>query len=260
MAKARKSKFLTAVLAFFGGSFGLHRFYLGDHQAGFVFIFLTVFLSAFTIPVTAIMGVFEALRFFSMGQSEFDRKYNKHMTGTYSQDYRNQRSGKSSTKRTQKRQATNYKKRENPYKKTGFKKYEESDIEGAIDDLEEALKINPNDKSIYFRLACAYSLMEEPQESLNYLNEAIRQGYKDYDTINSIDDLAFLRISPQFQAYKAQGYHASAKGQLAAPKKGLLQDDLLLSQLKKLAELRERGLLSETDYQLEKQKLRTRRG
>jgi len=258
MAKARKSKFLTAVLAFFGGSFGLHRFYLGDHQAGFVFIFLTVFLSAFTIPVTAIMGVFEALRFFSMGQSEFDRKYNKHMTNTYSQDYRKQRSGK--TQKTRAKQPTNYKKRENPYKKTGFKKYEESDIEGAIDDLEEALKINPNDKSIYFRLACGYSLMEEPQESLNYLNEAIRQGYKDFDKINSIDDLAFLRISPMFQAYKAQGYSANPNAQLSAPKKGLLQDDLLLSQLKKLAELRERGLLSETDYQIEKQKLRTRRG
>lgn len=258
MAKARKSKFVTAVLAFFGGWLGLHRFYLGDHQAGFVFIFLTVFLSAFTIPVTTIMGVFEALRFFSMGQSEFDRKYNKHMTNTYSQDYRKQRSGK---REKTVRPPTNYKKRENPYKKTGFKKYDESDIEGAIDDLEEALKIDSTDKSIYFRLACAYSLMEEPQESLNYLNEAIRQGYKDFNTINSIDDLAFLRISPMFQAYKAQGYSANPQAQIASPrKKDLLQDDLLLSQLKKLAELRERGLLSETDYQIEKQKLRTRKG
>ena len=103
--------------------------------------------------------------------------------------------------------------------------------------------------------------MEEPQESLNYLNEAIRQGYKDFNTINSIDDLAFLRISPMFQAYKAQGYSANPQAQIASPrKKDLLQDDLLLSQLKKLAELRERGLLSETDYQIEKQKLRTRKG
>lgn len=254
MAKTRKSKLVTALLALFGGWFGLHRFYLGDTRAGLMFVFLMFMTSALKFPITTLMGFVEALRFFTMGQNEFDRKYNKHLTQGYTQDYRSR-----SAKQSRRPQPTNYNKRENPYKKTGFKKYAESDIEGAIEDLQEALKINPRDKDIYFKLAGAYSLMEKPQESLDYLNQAIQHGYQDYNTINSIDDLAYLRISPAFQAYKAQGYAASPKAQLSAPKQDLLQDDLLLAQLKKLSELRARGLLSETDYQREKIKLRTKK-
>ena len=255
MAKTRKSKTTAAILAFIGGMFGVHRFYLGDTKIGVVFVF--VLMTGILAPyATLLAGWIEAMRFLSMGQSEFDRKYNKHLTPGYRQDYEPRKGGK----RVKKTQPTNYNKRENPYKKNGFKKYAESDLEGAIEDLEEALNINAKDKDIYFKLACAYSLMEKPKVSLGYLNEAIQYGYKDFDTISKIDDLAYLRISPEFRAYKAQGYRSDSQGQLSAPKKGLLQDDLLLAQLKKLSELRARGLLSETDYEREKVKLKTRKG
>lgn len=252
MAKARKSKLVAGILAIFGGWAGIHRFYLGDTQVGIAYIAIMILTASVAFPVTTVMGFVEALRFLTMGQSEFDRKYNKHLTPGYQRDY----SSRGSKKRTAKPQPTNYKKRENPYKKNGFKKYAESDIEGAIEDLQEGLKIDSRDSSIYFKLACAYSLMEKPDTSLSYLNQAIEHGYKDFNTINSIDDLAYLRISPVYRAYKAQGY--SSKAQLSAPKQDLLQDDLLLAQLKKLSELRSRGLLSDTDYQKEKIKLKTR--
>ncbi len=246
--RPRKSKLVASILAFFGGSFGLHRFYLGEYQTGFVFVVMAIMFAGMRFPITTIIGFVEFFRLLSMGQSEFDRRYNKHLM--------HQPGGRKRTRKQQQSQPTNYRRRENPYKKNGFKKYKEYDIEGAIDDLEEALKIDPNDKEIYFKLACGYSLMEEPEEALNYLHHAIHElGYKDFEKIESIDDLAYLRISPVFQAYKANGYSPSPKAQLAAPKKDLLQDDMLLSQLKKLSELKARGLLSDIDFQKEKAKL-----
>lgn len=247
--KPRKSKVLAAILALFGGNIGLPRFYLGEFQIG---IFMIIF-TAILFPYTMVVNLFEFLRIFSMGQSEFDRKYNKHLLN----GQQPRRSSKRKAK-TQPKKSTNYKKRENPYKKTGFKKYKEYDIEGAIDDLEKSLEIDPNDKDIYFQLACGYSLMERPEDSLQFLQSAIQLGYDNYENINTIDDLAYLRISPVYQTYKANGYSTSPKARLAAPKQDLLQDDMLLSQLKKLSELRQRGLLSDTDFQLQKQKLMRR--
>lgn len=247
--KPRKSKILAAILALFGGNIGLPRFYLGEFKVG---IFMIIF-TAILFPFTMVVNLFEFFRLMSMGQSEFDRKYNKHLMNGQQQRQRG-------TRKPQRQQPapTNYKKRENPYKKTGFKKYTEYDIEGAIADLEKSLEIDPNDKDIYFQLACGYSLMERPEDSLQFLQSAIQLGFDNYEKINTIDDLAYLRISPVFQTYKANGYSTTAKARLEAPKQDLLQDDMLLSQLKKLSELRQRGLLSDTDFQLQKQKLMRR--
>jgi len=63
-----KDKNLAAVLAFFGGQVGLHRFYLGQVGLGIVYF----------IPfIGAMLGVIDAIAFLSMDQKTFDEKYNK---------------------------------------------------------------------------------------------------------------------------------------------------------------------------------------
>ena len=249
-----KSKWVAILLALFGGSIGLHRFYLGDGGGGIFYIMLFIFVTGIIkLPITQLLGFFDAFKLLTMSSRQFDRKYNSgHEDGL-------QR--RRTTERTQKdlyterkRQSTQKNiKRVNPYKNTGVNKYKEYDIEGAIADFEKGLKIEPNDVSLHFNLACGYSMQEEKDKALHHLNMAIRNGYNDVEKIKTHDDLAFLRIQPEFEKFAANGYRM--EGKINVKKKNLLEDDLLLSQLNKLAELRNKGLLSEEEFAHEKNKL-----
>jgi len=99
-------------------------------------------------------------------------------------------------------------------------------------------------------------MQEEKDKALYHLNMAIRNGYTDEEKIKTHDDLAFLRIQPEFEKFQANGYRM--EGKVNVKEKNLLEDDLLLSQLNKLAELRNKGLLSEEEFAREKNKLMRR--
>lgn len=251
-----KSKAIAILMAVFGGSFGLHRFYLGETGAGIFYIMLMIFTGAMQMPITGILGIFDAFRMLMMSPRQFDRKYNsghedglqrRRTTGRSQKDLYTERKRQSTQKSI---------KRVNPYKSTGVNKYKEYDIEGAISDFQKGLKIDPNDISLHFNLACGYSMQEEKDKALHHLNMAIRNGYKDVEKISTHDDLAFLRIQPEFEKFKANGYKMD--GKVNVNEKNLLEDDLLLSQLNKLAELRNKGLLSEEEFSREKTKLMRR--
>ena len=255
MARRRnvKSKAIAILLAVFGGSVGLHRFYLGESGAGIFYIMLLIFTGAMRMPVTGILGIFDAFRLLMMSPRQFDRRYNsgreeglqrRRTTGRTQKDLYTERKRQSTQKGI---------KRVNPYKNTGVNKYKEYDIEGAIADFEKGLQIEPNDVSLHFNLACGYSMQEEKDKALHHLNMAIRNGYRDLDKIKTHDDLAFLRVQPEYEKFEANGYRMD--GKVNVKEKNLLEDDLLLSQLNKLAELRNKGLLSEVEFAREKSKL-----
>ncbi len=88
------------------------------------------------------------------------------------------------------------------HKKQGLQKFKEYDYDGAIEDFETAILLDPKDISIHFNLACAYSLNENKKESLYHLEEAIKLGFKDFKKIESHDALAWLRIQPEFEKLK----------------------------------------------------------
>lgn len=238
-------------MAFVGGWVGAHRFYLGETGAGIFFVMLMVMTTAMRFPITGILGIIDAIRLLTMSERDFDRRYNpqfyekaRRNPGAYSgRDRYNQR----------RRTVTDTKSRANPYKKTGVQKYKEYDIPEAIKDFEEGLKIEPKDIALHFNLACAYSMEENKEKSLFHLSKAIEFGFKDMEKIKTHDNLAFLRIQPEFEEFVENGYKLSPS--MAKPEENLLQDDILLSQLNKLAELRKKGLLSEEEYVTEKQKL-----
>ncbi|MEM8526630.1 MAG: NINE protein [Bacteroidota bacterium] len=66
----RKDKNVAAVLAFFLGTFGIHRFYLGQIWLGILHCVLIV------TGISTIIGFIDAMVFFSMDQDRFDGKYN----------------------------------------------------------------------------------------------------------------------------------------------------------------------------------------
>jgi len=73
---SRKDKTTAALLALFGGVFGLHKFYLRKPQEGIFFIFLTIISTRFSFSISGILGIIDAVRLFMMKEEDFDRQYN----------------------------------------------------------------------------------------------------------------------------------------------------------------------------------------
>ena len=66
-----KSKLVAALLAFFLGGLGAHKFYLGSPVLGILYL---VFCWTF---IPAIIAFIEAIMFLFMSEADFDGKYNK---------------------------------------------------------------------------------------------------------------------------------------------------------------------------------------
>ena len=66
-----KSKFVAALLAFFVGGLGIHKFYLGKPGWGILYL---IFCWTF---VPAIIAFIEAIIFLCMSEADFNRKYNE---------------------------------------------------------------------------------------------------------------------------------------------------------------------------------------
>jgi len=254
-----KSKLVAALLALFGGSFGLHRWYLGDVGGGIFYLFLLFMTARLSFPLTGMLGVFEAIRFFSMTSKEFDSKYNgggARQRGARSQSRSRQRRGVLDAREFEQRKPKS-KRKANPFKGSGIKKYKNYELDGAEKDLLEAIKINDRDVDTHYTLASIYSLNENKDKAYYHLQQAVQLGMKNLEKINTDDALAYLRIQDDFDEFRKRGFIAkkTSGGQSKRPEENLLEDDVLLSQLNKLAELRKRGLLSESEFTLERKKL-----
>ena len=92
------------------------------------------------------------------------------------------------------------------FKKSGVEKYKEYDYKGAIEDFNKALEINPNDANAHFNIACAYSLTEKASKAFVHLDQAVANGYKNLESIETHDGLAYLRVQKTFDKFKANGY------------------------------------------------------
>ncbi|MDZ4682347.1 MAG: NINE protein [Saprospiraceae bacterium] len=259
-----RDKTAAGFLALFTGYLGVHRFYLGQVGMGILY-----FLLMFT-GISFVLGIIDAIVFFTMDQDRFDIKYNPQLferkmdVDFYrnTQNYREQRQAPQRRETTQQSQQSRTKqapptrgKQNATLKTSGVEKYKDFDYEGAITDFEKALEANPRDVAVHFNLACAYSLMENTEKSLFHLDKAVGFGFSDGKRIKEHDALAFVRVQPQFETFEQNGFRLAP--QLAEPK----ADDLLstapnlLEQLKRLGELRERGLLTEDEFSMQKKKL-----
>ena len=157
--------------------------------------------------------------------------------------------------RTRQRPTRNVRKtrKDNPYKKSGMEKYKEYDYKGAIEDFEKALTINDQDIATHFNIACSYSIMEEKEKAFFHLSKAVELGYSDTEKIKTHDALAYLRIQDEFEGFVQNGYKLKAGS--GAQQEQLTANNDLLEQLNKLAELREKGLLTQEEFELQKKKL-----
>ncbi|MEL5565896.1 TM2 domain-containing protein [Serratia ureilytica] len=69
---ATKDKVIAAIIAFFLGGFGIHKFYLRQTGWGILYI-----LFCWTL-IPAIVGFFEGIYYLLMSETKFNQKYNQH--------------------------------------------------------------------------------------------------------------------------------------------------------------------------------------
>lgn len=259
-----KKKTVAGILALVGGYMGLHRFYLGQIGLGIAYIFmLPILLSIGFLPILLI-GVLDGVLLLSMDQRKFDDKYNKDFVQKEGQTYANRRDDRYQDKPARSRVPNRAAAPDTaPLLKEGKEKFKDYDYQGAIEAFEKALTLDPQHVASHFNLACAYSLMENKDKSFYHLDRAVALGFDDTEAIKTRDHLAYLRIQPEFLTFQDNGYRLSK--QLSAPRESLLDSDPrvapqatrpdLLEQLQKLAQLKEKGLLTEEEFRTQKEKL-----
>jgi TM2 domain-containing membrane protein YozV len=290
-----KKRKTATILALLTGFLGIHRFYLGQPGLGVVYILLTVFsvgilpliLGLVDAAMFATMKdeIFD-LKYNRQPYQRGDRRFERESTSRTRRKQRDDRymdrkrrqdrevlkrrtQTRTSSRTAPSRRAPKVNtSRANPYKQSGVQKFKDYDYDGAISDFHKAIEISPRDVATHFNLACAYSLNEKTSDSIHHLKQAISFGYNNFDNIRNHDALAFLRIQPEYESFEASGFQLNTAqeqqtrstteqtpAQQQAPSAPPPQEDNLLEQLKKLAELRQKGLLTTEQYAVEKRRL-----
>lgn len=218
-----------------------------------IFFLLGMFTNT---PFFFIFAMFFFVRFIMMNQrQEGGRQQRNNQSRQQRQPQRNSDHRQRQRSEPQPIPQRQYRNRSNPFKKTGIQKYKDFDMKGAIEDFKQGLAIDPKDVALHFNIAAAYSLTEEKDLAYHHISEAVKLGFKDFKKIDSHDDLAYVRIQPEFDDFKANGYVLKAESRKIPVREEEVTDDRLLSQLNKLAEMRKKGLLSNDEFVLEKEKL-----
>jgi tetratricopeptide (TPR) repeat protein len=226
--------------------------------------------------VSLILGFIDAIVLLAMDQEEFDRRYNDHKSPGQYDRYRRQDTRRDyqrtsgsrppvyqpGTRKPPAHAQVPERHKANPYKQSGIKKYKDYELEDAIADFEKGLQINPKDIALHFNIACAYSLTEKVEKAYHHIDKAVEFGFTDFERIKTHDDLAYVRIQPQFDDFAAAGYRLKKEEPVPqtpeadqTPDINEVTEDKLLAQLKRLAELRDKGLITENEFSSEKQKL-----
>lgn len=315
-----KNKYLAALLAFFGGIIGLHRFYLEQKGLGIMMIFLSLISIGI---IGSIIGIIDSIIFLNMSNEKFEFKYNnpdqlpghgtrktryksyekkrqpspymgesksshrkdRRMARSEFSELKNERSRthQSFDRNSSKRRSSGkvaYGKKEalrkiNELKESGIAKFKDYDIEGSIQNFMEILKIDPYHIAAHFNLACGYSQLEKPQKTMYHLSMAVKAGFDDFDRIRTHEKLAYARIQPEWENFAKNGFifdvnkenpantnteeFIENKQAIDSSREKAEDEEVetvdLLKHLNNLKEQRERGIISETEFEIERRKL-----
>jgi len=148
----------------------------------------------------------------------------------------------------------------------GLRYFRDFEYDRAIIAFARALEKNPRDVASHFNIACSYSCEENAEKAFFHLDRAVALGFTDFERIRAHDSLAFLRVQPGYESFADNGYRlapdrSEEENVLANP---ITQEEMvelpeinddLLDQLQRLATLREKGLLTEDEFSVQKKRL-----
>jgi tetratricopeptide (TPR) repeat protein len=265
-----KNKFVAAVLAFPFGFLGVHRFYLGQRFLGALYLMTFVFTMIISVEenVPAVAFAFmlpfiDAILFYAMPKADFDDRYNrKRMRGA------KKMRRKPSYERTYDFERPAPRTSFAELKRLGIEAFRDHEYEEAADFFLDALEEKPDDKATHFNLACTYSLLRERDLALDHLDQAVAYGFEDFDKIYTHDALSYLRSFKEFDAFVDNDFQLPAKTKQANNNKRQpsleasdqlelppIESDNLLDKIIQLGELRDQGILTEEEFDLQKRKI-----
>lgn len=97
-------------------------------------------------------------------------------------------------------------KHDNPLKKKGLRLLNDYRLNEALEALIKAGDLDRLDAEIPLYMACVYSLKEDAVNGFACLLSARKKNLSDISVIDTHDMLAFLRLHPAFEAFRASGY------------------------------------------------------
>ena len=214
----RNDRITAAFLALFLTPIGVPFFYLGRTKLGMLCIAMTIFAHFPFKFFLAIAGVGLFFYYIGMSDEEFQARYRTKGLGrknriripvnnfksTDSSLYENldARRRLQPTEEPLVNLSTMY---QNAMKKA-TEKFNAFDYDGSIADFNEALHYKPKDINAYWYLTCCYSVLEEKLKAFQSLEKAISFGFVDFKKITSANELAYMRMQPEFYAFVDNKY------------------------------------------------------
>ena len=255
-----KNKTTAGIFALVFGGLGVHRFYLGQKGLGILYL---VF---FWTLIPTLIAMIDGIVFLTQDDEKFDKKYNPEAWAARRNGQQNYQYGYDAPPPPP---APAYAPepsrgpKKDPFQVSADRKYADYDFNGAIQDYRRSLNVDPRQADVHFKLACLYSIHEETDTAIYHLSQALEHGYYDFDAMEKHDHLAFLRSTPEFQAFKANGYRIPAESAAAAAEEApaparpdtLELSDDMITRIERLARLKEEGILSDAAFEREKAKI-----
>ena len=72
-------------------------------------------------------------------------------------------------------------------------------IEKGLDVDRKLVDLRPDDPVVHYNLACDYSLLKMPEQSLAALQTSLHLGYRDFGWLEKDEDLDFVRQDERFR-------------------------------------------------------------
>jgi tetratricopeptide (TPR) repeat protein len=285
------NKTLAGFFAFFLGMFGVHRFYLGQMFRGasqfagfFGFIFLynvandndAEMLFGLAIATMVLAPIFTAIIFWATPQKKWQQKYDKEAL----EDDRPMGIAAPYAQRDTK-----------ALKAEGIRYYRTGDYDLAIEAFSEASIIDLGDAGTHFNLACSYAQLGQYGEALRHLELSVTFGLPKPERIEKHPALAALRKHSSYRSFRANNFRrlnllelsepkatdskivgeeetfknfnappppratSTKAGTAIDPKAATPPGPDLLEQITRLRELHDAGVLTQIEYQKQKEKL-----
>ncbi|MEM8583943.1 MAG: NINE protein [Bacteroidota bacterium] len=247
------------------------------------------------MPLAALLGVIDCIVLLNMSEGDFNQKYNRKETESEqappkrskkSSRYERYQERERMRRQGGNKRATRTKRRSEPNSsrpstvpkrqrakvqaslEEGIRYFKDYEFDRAIDSFKHVLELDASNVAAHFNIACAYSAEEQADKSFYHIDRAVSLGFDDFERIRTHDSLAFLRIQEEFLLFEERGFRLSPEiekqpetgadevGPLNAPppSEPAASGDLL-DQLNRLAELREKGLLTEAEFTSQKKRL-----
>ncbi|MEM6771273.1 MAG: SHOCT domain-containing protein, partial [Bacteroidota bacterium] len=277
------NKTLAGFFAFFLGIFGVHYFYIGKWWKGvlqFAAFFFFAFLASeedffgLFVAITTLIPFITAILWWSMPLKKWQKKYDPESLG----EENLMSTGiplQADTK---------------ALKAEGIRYYRSADYDLAIEAFLEAADADVADPGTHFNLACSYAQLGQYPESMRHLELSVTFGLPKPERIEKHPALAAMRKHSAFQSFRDNNYRRLNLIELSPatekPRAENLEnfgtplpevepapaanaprqpeaafDDApapapdLLEQITRLRELHDAGILTQGEYQKQKEKL-----